>query len=78
MTFHVKHGMSKLGVFRMSDANEIEVSAKDLPLHCPTAEVALWSSHPRVFLDVAKTGQVACPYCGTKYKLKAGEVLVHH
>ena len=55
-----------------------EVSAKDLPLHCPTDAVALWSSHPRVFLDVAKTGHVACPYCGTKYKLKAGEVIGHH
>lgn len=62
----------------MSNVNEIEVSAKDLPLHCPTPEVALWSSHPRVFLDVAKTGHAACPYCGTKYKLKAGEVVGHH
>lgn len=62
----------------MSDINEIEVSVKDLPLHCPTDEVALWSSHPRVFLDIAKTGKVACPYCGTQYKLKAGEVIVHH
>jgi uncharacterized Zn-finger protein len=62
----------------MSDTKEIEVSAKDLPLHCPTAEVALWSSHPRVFLDIAETGKVACPYCGTKYKLKAGEHIKHH
>jgi uncharacterized Zn-finger protein len=62
----------------MSDINEIEVSVKDLPLHCPTDEVALWSSHPRVFLDVAATGQVVCPYCGTKYKLKTGEVVGHH
>ncbi len=67
----------------MSEAKEltsrfIEVSAKDLPLHCPTEDVALWSSHPRVFLDIAATGQVACPYCGTQYKLKAGEHLKHH
>ncbi|CAN1495328.1 Zinc finger, CHCC-type [Methylophilaceae bacterium] len=54
------------------------VSAKNLPLHCPTAAVALWSSHPRVFLDLAKTGQATCPYCGTQYQLKAGEVLAHH
>lgn len=45
----------------MSDVKEYEVTAKDLPLHCPTKEVALWASHPRVFLDIAKTGQVACP-----------------
>ncbi|MDD2834390.1 MAG: zinc-finger domain-containing protein [Methylotenera sp.] len=56
----------------------IEITAKELPLHCPTEQVALWSSHPRVFLDVVKTGSVACPYCGTKYKLKDGEVLNHH
>ena len=61
-----------------SKSNIIEVSAKDLPLHCPTAEVALWSSHPRVFLDIAKTGQAACPYCGTKFKLKDGEQVNHH
>ena len=67
----------------MLDAKEIkgnftEVTAKDLPLHCPTAEMTTWSSHPRVFLDVGATGHVACPYCGTKYKLKEGELVGHH
>lgn len=62
----------------MSDVTEIEVTAKDLPLHCPTKAVALWASHPRVFLDVAKEGKVECPYCGTKYTLKAGEVVHGH
>ena len=79
MEFPLLREFPKLGVnLVMSKAQEIEVSAKDLPLHCPTPEVALWSSHPRVFLDVAKTGHAACPYCGTKYKLKAGEVVGHH
>ncbi len=54
----------------MSNVKTIEVSAKDLPLHCPTGNVAQWASHPRVFLDVNKTGEVACPYCGTQYKMK--------
>lgn len=62
----------------MSDVKVFEVSASDLPLHCPTKAVALWASHPRVFLDVAKTGKVECPYCGTKYSLKAAEVVSHH
>jgi uncharacterized Zn-finger protein len=57
---------------------EIEVSAKDLPLHCPTGDMQLWSSHPRVFLDVAVTGEVLCPYCGTRYRLKPGETLSQH
>jgi uncharacterized Zn-finger protein len=30
----------------------------------------LWSGHPRVFLDVLKTGETVCPYCGTKYVFK--------
>lgn len=58
--------------------NEIEITAKDLPLYCPTKEVALWSSHPRVFLDIAETGHAMCPYCGTKYRLKSGEHVGHH
>ena len=62
----------------MSDVKEFEVTAKDLPLHCPTNEVALWASHPRVFLDIAATGHATCPYCGTKYTLKAGEHVKHH
>jgi uncharacterized Zn-finger protein len=56
---------------------EVEVTVKELPLHCPTAESALWSSHPRVFLDVT-AGSAVCPYCGTKYRLNAGKVLKHH
>ncbi|MCB5185075.1 zinc-finger domain-containing protein [Methylobacillus gramineus] len=62
----------------MSDTREIEVTAQDLPLHCPTKEVALWSSHPRVFLDISETGHISCPYCGTKYALKTGEVVHSH
>jgi uncharacterized Zn-finger protein len=39
----------------------------------------LWSNHPRVFIDLAHTGQGVCPYCGTVYRLKAGEHLhAHH
>ena len=33
----------------------------------------LWNNHPKVYLDVAKSGQAKCPYCGTAYALKAGE-----
>ena len=35
----------------------------------------MWCSHPRVFLDLSETGNASCPYCGTKYQLKAGEKL---
>jgi uncharacterized Zn-finger protein len=33
----------------------------------------IWNSHPKVYLNVARTGQAKCPYCGTEYKLKEGE-----
>jgi uncharacterized Zn-finger protein len=33
----------------------------------------LWSTHPKVFIDVVTTGLGKCPYCGTEYRLKAGE-----
>ena len=54
----------------------VEVTAHDLPLHCPTPNAPLWSQHPRVFLD-PKAGEAKCPYCGTVYRLKAGEALAH-
>ena len=54
----------------MADPREIDVTNKDLPLHCPMPGAPLWSRHPRVFLDVASTGHVLCPYCGTKYVFK--------
>ncbi|KAG0767344.1 hypothetical protein G6F22_017664 [Rhizopus arrhizus] len=34
--------------------------------------------HPRVFLDVARTGSASCAYCGAEYRLKAGTVLHGH
>jgi uncharacterized Zn-finger protein len=40
---------------------------------CPNPSMALWSGHPRVYLNVAETGSVRCPYCGTVYRLKDGE-----
>jgi uncharacterized Zn-finger protein len=49
--------------------SEVEVHASELPLHCPTPSVKLWSAHPRVFLDVARSGSARCPYCGTRYRL---------
>jgi len=55
----------------------IEVTAADLPLHCPMPSMLLWNAHPRVFLSVEKTGEALCPYCGTKYILKSGATSRH-
>lgn len=40
---------------------------------CPNPKMPLWSQHPRVYVQVAATGEGRCPYCGTVYRLKAGE-----
>ena len=57
----------------------IALKASDLnPLggvHCPSDTAKSWSSHPKVFIDVAKHGEGKCHYCGTLFKLAAGEVL---
>jgi uncharacterized Zn-finger protein len=39
---------------------------------CPNPKMALWSHHPRVFIDVATTGEGKCPYCGTVYRRAGG------
>jgi uncharacterized Zn-finger protein len=49
---------------------DIEVTAADLPLHCPMPSMMLWNAHPRVYMPIQKTGVALCPYCGTKYTLK--------
>ena len=58
----------------------VEVTAKDVQgpgvVACPNPKMPLWCNHPRVFIDVSH-GEGRCPYCGTVYRLKAGEVLAH-
>ncbi len=67
----------------MSNSKAVEVLAKDLNhqggVFCPSplAHMKVWNSHPKVYLDVARIGEAVCPYCGTIYKLKAGEVVGH-
>ena len=64
----------------MSTTAVVELAAKDLNqqggVYCPSpkADMKLWNSHPKVYIDVAHDGEGKCPYCGTVYKLKAGEV----
>ena len=46
------------------------VGMKDLPLSCPLPEMALWNSHPRVYLAIeAEGGESVCPYCGSHFVL---------
>jgi uncharacterized Zn-finger protein len=61
------------------DGAVVELTASDLQganvVFCPNPKMPLWSNHPRVFLDLAQKGEGKCPYCGTLYRLKAGEKL---
>ena len=43
----------------------------------PNPAMPVWNHHPRVFLDLT-TGEAMCPYCGTVYRLKPGEVVHGH
>ena len=60
----------------------VEVMARDLQgpgvVFCPNPKMALWSNHPKVFIDLASTGEGKCPYCGTEYKLRPDEKLHGH
>lgn len=66
----------------MSEVTEkleaIELDANDLPAHCPHSTMPIWSSHPRVYLELGHTGSAKCPYCGTAYRLKPGTVISAH
>jgi uncharacterized Zn-finger protein len=57
----------------------VELAAAELQgpgvVFCPNPLMPLWSNHPRVFIDVASTRSGKCPYCGTEYRLKAGETV---
>jgi len=61
----------------MADTLTVEITADDLPLHCPTPDAPLWSRHPRVFLDILHNGVAVCPYCSTRYVFK-GKVPQEH
>ena len=60
----------------------VELVASDLVgegvIFCPNPKMALWSGHPRVFIEVATAGGGKCPYCGTLYRLKSGEHIHSH
>jgi uncharacterized Zn-finger protein len=56
----------------------VELHAADLPAFCPNPAMPVWNHHPRVFLEIAKSGEAMCPYCGTVYRLKPGETAGGH
>lgn len=47
-----------------------QVKRADLPVSCPSPDMALWNSHPRVYLPIEASGSAICPYCGAHFVLK--------
>ena len=60
----------------------VELGAQDLQgpgvVACPNPKMPLWSGHPKVYIDVVGQAEGKCPYCGTVYRLKAGEKVQGH
>ena len=49
--------------------NHYQVTTHDLPVCCPLPQMAVWDSHPRVYLPIEETGKASCPYCGAQFVL---------
>jgi uncharacterized Zn-finger protein len=71
--------MADSGVKAPAPKSVVELSAADLVgpgvVFCPNPKMPLWSNHPKVYIDVATAGEGSCPYCGTVYRLAAGETV---
>ena len=57
------------GAIAANAENRYTVTRADLPLSCPMPAMALWNSHPKVYLPIEATGSAKCPYCGAVYTL---------
>lgn len=58
----------------MQPLETIEVTSRVVA--CDGGSVAL--GHPRVYLNMGEKHEIDCPYCGRRYKLKAGAEAVDH
>lgn len=67
---HRPNGPKLEGMIQPNAENRYEITASELPLHCPMKGMSLWNSHPRVYLPIEEKGQERCPYCGALYVLK--------
>jgi len=45
---------------------QYKVSAQQASVCCPTPEMQLWNSHPRVYLAMEQ-GHAVCPYCNAEF-----------
>ena len=45
------------GTQRANTKRIYHVSAKDLPLSCPTKDMRVWDAHPKVYLPIEASGK---------------------
>lgn len=57
-------------ISRPNAQSNYQITADDLPVHCPMPGSSLWNSHPQVFIALDKNGHGKCPYCGAEYQLR--------
>lgn len=50
--------------------DKVTVTSADLPVYCPGPHSPLWSMHPRVYIEIEKSGIASCPYCSATYQLQ--------
>jgi uncharacterized Zn-finger protein len=60
---------SQQGRIQANAEDHYQVTREQLPLSCPTPEMTLWNSHPRVYLPIETTGSATCQYCGATFTL---------
>ena len=63
--------MSQIAAAPANAEKQYTVHRADLPLSCPLPSMALWNSHPRVYLPIENEpgGETHCPYCGAHFVL---------
>ena len=64
-----RHDPSTAKTLPANVENRYEVRRADLPLSCPMPAMALWNSHPNVYLPIEASGSAKCPYCGAQFTL---------
>lgn len=63
---------------KANTSRQYKVTEADLPVCCPMPDMAVWNSHPRVYLPVEETGEAMCPYCGATFHLITNPAHIHH
>jgi uncharacterized Zn-finger protein len=58
---------------RANEKKQYVVKRDQLPLSCPSDEMRVWDSHPKVYLPLEETGKAKCPYCDAQYVLEGHE-----